>query len=56
METGYITKALTTMSYLRETYIDSDMARQLKETKIDFTEPIKTLRIIGLVPCLQGSQ
>ena len=26
---GYITQALTGMSYLRETYIDSDMTRQL---------------------------
>ena len=44
------------MSYLRQTDIDSDMTRQLKETKIDFMKLIKPLGDIGLVPCLQGSQ
>ena len=40
---GYITKALTRMSYLRETCIGSDMTRQLYGIMVDFMEPVKPL-------------
>ena len=34
--TGYSTEALTKVSYLKETCIDSDMTLQLQGTKVDF--------------------
>lgn len=58
LETGYFTKALTGMSYLRKICINSDMTRQFKGTKVDFMKPgaIKPLGTAGLIPCLQSSQ
>lgn len=54
--TGYITKALTGMSYSRETCIGSDMTGPLYEPKDDVMEPINPLGNTSPLPCLQGSQ
>lgn len=39
-----IMKTLIGMSYLRETYIDSNRTRQLQGTEIEFMDPIKTFK------------
>lgn len=54
--TGYITRALPGMSYLREMCTDSYMTRWLEGTKVDFTEPTQPRGRIGLAPSSQGSQ
>lgn len=54
LETG---QGFDQMSYLKETYVDSDMIRQLSEAKTDFMKPYsKAPWKTDLVSCLQDSQ
>lgn len=54
---GYITKALSGISSLRDICIDSDMTKQLQGTKTDFMDANRVpLEKINPVQGLQGSQ